>query len=288
MNLVHQLMRRGGAVIAGVGLAGSMVAFTGTAYAVDHHAAPQASAHGQAAHHGKADAPAGTGGSGTSEAPADVAGTPSSPGSAGSAVDAAAASGATAVDSTAPAEVCAEGVMRIERDGSQLIEHADCSVETVPAGTGSASPGRTVTSGPVGPAQPMSGDAVFGERVQASSPAPAASVGVAAAPAAATAATPSAAKAPVGKKAAVKSAAKSAATDPQPGSSGAQVLGETVTRVPVIVDHAPGDPLPLTGKNVAGLAATGIATIGFGLAVFVLGRRRKAVVLNQPEVAASR
>src|SRR3954469_823646 len=116
MNLVHQLMRRGGAVIAGVGLAGSMVAFTGTAYAVDHHAAPQASAHGQAAHHGKADAPAaGTGGSGTSGAPADVAGTPSATGSAGSAgsaapaVDAAAAPGATTVASTSPADVCAEG-----------------------------------------------------------------------------------------------------------------------------------------------------------------------------------
>src|SRR5436309_16011701 len=113
MNLVHQLMRRGGAVIAGVGLAGSMVAFTGTAYAVDHHAAPQASVHRQAAHHGKDDEPAaGTGGSGTS---ADAPGTAASTGSAAPAVDATAAPGATTVDSSVPAEVCAEGILRIER-----------------------------------------------------------------------------------------------------------------------------------------------------------------------------
>src|SRR3954464_3598304 len=109
MNLVHQLIRRGTAVIAGFGLAGSMVAFTGTAYAADHHTAPHGNAHGQPAHHGHDDAPsAGTGGSGSPAPAAGLPGPPSSTGSDGStgsaatapAVDAPAAPAAAADDSS--------------------------------------------------------------------------------------------------------------------------------------------------------------------------------------------
>src|SRR3954462_11567484 len=85
MNLVHQLMRRGGAVVVGMTLAGSMVVFTGTAYAVDHHASSHAQAQshaaGHGARHGQDEQPvAGSGGSSDGGSSASDSGAPSSDG----------------------------------------------------------------------------------------------------------------------------------------------------------------------------------------------------------------
>src|SRR3954454_13532656 len=64
-----------------------------------------------------------------------------------------------AVDATAgqPAQVCAEGTMRIERNGGQRVEPPDCSVTDVM--------GETITRDAAAPAEVASAAPVFGERI---------------------------------------------------------------------------------------------------------------------------